>query len=127
MVQFADMRRSFHLQLLPIQIQPRQVLNVEIVQHSYGEQAIYQQNIMSLGTDVQMPEICDAQDVTIAVLEGNGNLIVNDELVALEPGIFVFIPANTCHTLQTQSQLIFLLSRCSPGLAIDESSWVINL
>ncbi|KAM3110378.1 cupin domain-containing protein [Phormidesmis sp. 146-33] len=134
-MQASDMRRSFHLRLLPIQIQPHQVLNVEIIQQGYGDQAIYQQNMMSLGADVELPEICDAQDVTIAVLEGNGNLTVNDELVKLEPGMFVFIPANTVHRLQTQSlagiskrsHLIFLLNRYKPDHSIDESAWVINL
>ncbi len=65
---------------------------------------------MSLGADVQLPAIRDAQDVTIAVLDGCGNLTVNDETVALEPGMFVFIPADTFHTLQTQSRLVFLLN-----------------
>ncbi|NDJ17365.1 cupin domain-containing protein [Myxacorys almedinensis] len=127
MVQTADRRRSFYLQLLPAQIQPHQVLNLEIVHHGYGDQALYQQSIMSLGTDVQLPEICDAQDITIAVIEGNGTLTVNDEIVTLEPGVFVFIPANTYHMLQTQSQLIFLLNRCRPDPDIGESSWIINL
>lgn len=156
MVQASNVRRSFHLQLLPIQIEPHQVLNVEIVQHGYGDRAIYQQNMMSLGADVQLPEICDAQDVTIAVLEGNGTLSVNGELVALEPGMVVFIPANTAHRLQTQplvdnskqpltsiskrplagisrrSQLIFLLNRCrpdhsAPDYSADETAWIVNL
>ncbi|MGV0023439.1 cupin domain-containing protein [Phormidesmis priestleyi] len=133
-MQASDMRRSFHLQLSPIQIQPHQVLNVEIVQHGYGDQAIYQQSMMSLGADVQLPEICDAQAVTIAVLKGNGDLTVNDELVALEPGMFVFIPANTSYQLQTRPlagnstrSLIFLLSRCRPDVTIDASPWIINL
>lgn len=135
MVQTSDMRRSFHLQLLPIQVQPHQVLNVEIIQHGYGDQVIYQQNMMSLGADVQLLEVCDAQDVTIAVLEGWGDLTVDDQLVALEPGMFVFIPANTAHRIQTpplagntkRPRLIFLLNRCRPDIKIDESPWIINL
>ncbi|MCY7274309.1 MAG: cupin domain-containing protein [Phormidesmis sp. CAN_BIN44] len=127
MAQAADIRRPFHLQLLPMQSQPHQILNVEIVQHGDGDQALYQQNLMSLGADVQLPEICDAKDITIAVLEGNGSLIIQEETVTLEPGMFVFIPANTSHTLQTRSSLVFLLNRCMPNRDTHDLPWVINL
>ena len=125
MAQAADLRRPFHLQLLPMQSQPHQILNVEIVQH--GDQSLYQQNLMSLGADVQLPEMCDAKDITIAVLEGNGNLIIQEETVTLEPGIFVFIPANISHSLQTRSRLVFLLNRCMPDRDTHDLPWVINL
>lgn len=127
MAQAADLRRPFHLQLLPMQSQPNQVLNVEIVQHGDGDRALYQQNLMSLGSDVQLPEICDAKDITIAILEGTGNLIIQEETVMLEPGVFVFIPANISHRLQTQARLVFLLNRCMPDRDIHDSPWVINL
>ncbi|GAP94743.1 cupin domain-containing protein [Leptolyngbya sp. NIES-2104] len=121
-MQASTIRRSFHLQLLPIEIQAHQVLNVEIVQHSDG----YQQNLMSLGAEVQLPELCEAQDVSIAVLEGTGNLVINDEQVQLEPGMFVFIPAMTHHTLKADSKLIFFLNRCHPDPMLA-SPWIINL
>lgn len=125
-MQASTIRRSFHLQLLPIEIQPHQVLNVEIVQHSDGARSIYQQNLMSLGAEVQLPEVCDAQDVSIAVLEGTGNLLINDEQIPLEPGMFVFIPAKTHHTLRADTKLVFFLHRCTPDPMIA-APWLINL
>lgn len=127
MAQAADLRRPFHLQLLPMQSQPHQILNVEIVQHGDGDQTLYQQNLMSLGADVQLPEICDARDITIAVLEGTGSLIIQAETVTLEPGLFVFIPANISHRLETRSRLVFLLNRCMPDRDTTDLPWVINL
>lgn len=114
MVQAMNMHRAFHLQLLPIEALPHQAINLEIVQHSYAQQTIYQQNLMSLGTEVELLEICDAKDVTLTVLEGQGSLALHEEVLTLEPGMFVFIPAQTPHTLRTQASLIFLLIRCEP-------------
>jgi hypothetical protein len=126
MMQAATVRRSFHLQLLPIQVLLQQVLDVEIVQHRDGA-GMYQQNLMSLGAEVQRLENCDLQDVSIAILEGSGDLSVNDELVKLEPEMFVFIPANTDYTLRIHAKLIFLLNRCRPDPTICASPWIMNL
>lgn len=126
MVQTTNVHRAFHLQLLPLKAASGQVINFEIVEYTHGTQTLYQQNLMSLGAETELPEICDGT-VTIAVLEGEGSLSLNDDVVSLEPGRFVFIPANMPHRLQTQTSLIFLLSRCEPDPGIDESAWVINL
>lgn len=125
MVQAMNMHRAFHLQLLPMEVLPRQVFNLEILQHSYGQQTLYQQ-LMSLGANVELPEICDATDVTLTVLEGEGTLTLNQEVVTLEPGMFVFIPAHMLYTLRTQTSLIFLLIRCEPEPTASESAWVVN-
>ncbi|MBV9388719.1 MAG: cupin domain-containing protein [Chroococcidiopsidaceae cyanobacterium CP_BM_ER_R8_30] len=114
MVQAMNMHRAFHLQLLLIGSLPHQAINLEIVQHSYARQTMYQQNLMSLGTEAELLEICDAKDVTLTVLEGQGSLTLYEEVLTLEPGMFVFIPAQTPHTLRTQASLIFLLVRCEP-------------
>ncbi len=127
MVQAMNMHRAFHLQLLPIEALPHRVINLEIVQHSYGRKTLYQQNLMSLGAEVELLEICDATDVTLTVLEGQGSLTLHEEVVILEPGMFVFIPAQTPHTLRTQASLVFLLIRCEPDPFASESAWVINL
>lgn len=85
------------------------------------------QNLMSLGADTELPELCDEKDVTIAVLEGCGNLTLNQETIPLEPGRFIFIPAQMPHTLRTQTSLIFLLSRCESDSGLPETAWAITL
>lgn len=125
MVQAMNMHRAFHLQLLPIEASPHQAINLEIVQHSYGQKALYQQNLMILGAEVELPAICD-EDVTLTVLEGQGSLTLDEEVVILTPGTFVFVPASTPHTLRTQANLIFLLIRCEPDLAAGDLAWVIS-
>lgn len=127
MAHIADLNRAFHLQLLPIKASPQRAINFEIVEYSYGQHMLLQQNLMSLGAETELPEICDAKDVTIAVLEGQGSLLLNEEVIPLEPGRFVFIPAEMPHTVRTQTSLVFLLSRCESDSGISESAWMINL
>ena len=125
MVQATNMHHSFHLQLLPIEASPSGITNLEIVQHSYGHLTC-RQNLMSLRSQVELPKICDSTDVMIAILFGNGSLTLDNEVVMLEPGVFVFIPAHTPHTLQTRTSLAFLLNRCESD-STSESVWVGNL
>lgn len=84
-------------------------------------------NLMSLGADTKLLELCDEQDVMITVLEGHGNLTLNQEITPLEPGRFIFIPAQMPHTLQTQTSLVFLLSRCESNSGLPETAWAITL
>jgi len=127
MVQITAIHRPFHLQLLPLNASSGQVINFEIVEYTSGQQTLYQQNLMSLGAETQLPEICEEKDVTIAVLEGHGTLTLNQEIVPLEPGRFIFIPAQMSHTLRTQTSLVFLLSRCESNSGLPEKAWAITL
>lgn len=120
----AMIKMCFHL-LLPIEASPRQLSNLEIVQHSYGQQTLYQQ-LMSLEAEVEIPKICDAKDVPLTVLQGQGSFTLHEEVVILAPGTFVFIPADIPHVLRTQTNLIFLLSRCEPDPVADTSAWLVT-
>lgn len=95
------------------------------VEYTHGQQILYQ--LMSLGAETQLPEICDDKDVTIAVLEGQGSLTLNQEIIPLEPGRLIFIPAQMTHTLQTQTSLFFLLSRCESNSGLPDKAWSITL
>ncbi len=127
MVQTTAIDRPFYLQLLPPSVASGQAINFEIVEYTSGQQTLYQQNLMSLGAETQLPEICDDKDVTIAVLEGQGKLTLNQEIIPLEPGRFIFIPAQMAYTLQTQTSLVFLLSRCESNSGLPEKAWAITL
>ena len=74
MVQTTAIHRPFHLQLLLRKVSSGQVINFEFVEYIHGQQTLHQQNLMSLGAETELPEICNEKDVTIAVLEGQGNL-----------------------------------------------------
>ena len=127
MVETTAMHRSFHLQLLPLKAVEQQVIKLEIVEYTHGHQTLYQQNLMSLGAEAELPEIYDEKDVTIAVLQGHGSLTLNQEIILLEPGRFIFIPAQMPHILQTQTSLVFLLSRCESNSGLPETAWAITL
>jgi mannose-6-phosphate isomerase-like protein (cupin superfamily) len=131
MVQTTAIHRPFHLQLLPLHAISQQVINVEIVEYTHGQKMLYQQNLMSLGADTNLPNMCDDKDVTIAILEGNGSLTLNEEIISLEPGRFIFIPAQRPHTVQAHTRLVFLLCRSESDADVDadvlETAWTITL
>ena len=127
MAQTTAMHRSFHLQLLPLKAAAQQLINFEIVEYTHAHQTLFQQNLMSLGADIELPELCNEKDVTITVLEGCGNLTLNQETIPLEPGRFIFIPAQMPHILRAQTSLIFLLSRCESDSGLPETAWAITL
>lgn len=85
-----------------------------------------QQNLM-IRVEVELPELCDPEDLTITVLEGQGSLTLLEEVVTLEPGMLVYIPAYMPYGLRTSSELILMLNRCEPDSATSESVWVFNL
>jgi mannose-6-phosphate isomerase-like protein (cupin superfamily) len=114
-----------HLPLLPIEAVQHGVVNLELFQHSYSQQMWAQQSSMGLEAEVELP-VCDFKDVTLVVLEGKCSLTVNEEVMILKPGMLVFIPAHTPHTLRAPADLIFLLSRCEPDPAASDSVWIVN-
>jgi len=127
MVQTTAIHQPFHLRLLPMPAASQRILNVEILEYMHGQQTLYQQNLISLGADTELPEISDEKDITIAVLEGEGNLKLNQDTIPLELGRLVFIPAYLPHTIQAQTHLTFLLSRCEPDPSSHDSAWLITL
>lgn len=127
MVQTTAIHQPFHLRLLPIQAASQRTVNVEILAYAYEQQTLYQQKLVNLGADTELLEIADEQDITIAVLEGEGYLKLNQEIIPLELGRLVFIPAFLPHTLQAQTNLTFLLSRCEPDPSSQDSAWLITL
>jgi len=44
------------------------------------------------------------------VLEGKGILTLEGQDILLEPGVFVFMPANAPHALKAEENLAFLLT-----------------
>ena len=63
---------------------------------------------LASGTDIA--EHTSTRNAVIHVLEGQGTLVLNGQEIKLEPGIFVFMPANAPHALKAECNLAFLLT-----------------
>lgn len=84
------------------------------------------QKPIGLGTNSEIPDLDHSQDMTIAVLEGLGNLAVGDRTVTLQPGVFVFIPAGIPRTLKAETTLNLLLINSEADPDLSESAWLMN-
>jgi mannose-6-phosphate isomerase class I len=125
MTQAMDLQCHLHKLLRPIKTVTQGVV-MELARHSSYRSTSDQQK-MSLRAEVELPELCDPKDVTITVLEGQGSLTLHEEVVTLEPGMLVYIPAYTSYMLQASAYLVLMLNRCEPDLAAHESVWIFNL
>lgn len=63
---------------------------------------------LAAGTDIT--EHTATRNATVNVIEGRGLLTLEGQVVVLEPGVFVFMPANAPHALQAETDLSFLLT-----------------
>ncbi|WP_377478100.1 MAG: cupin domain-containing protein [Microcoleus anatoxicus] len=89
-------------------------------------QAPYSQKLMNLYPNSEIPDLDNSQDVSIAVLEGLGNLMVGDRTVTLQPGVLVFVPAGIPRTLKVATTLNLLLINCEADPDLSESAWLMN-
>lgn len=64
--------------------------------------------LVCLSAGTQMPEHTAARNVSVTVIEGRGILTLAGQAVPLEPGVFVYMPANTPHALEATENLAFL-------------------
>jgi mannose-6-phosphate isomerase class I len=78
-----------------------------------------QQQWLHLSANDNYSDSCRDRDVAIAMLDGEGWLTLAEEVVALESGMVVLIPAHQPYRLQTASRLGCLLIR-------GESDGVLN-
>ena len=93
---------------------------------TYDTQPPLSQKLMNLRANSEIPEFDHSQDVTIAVLEGLGNLAVGDRTVTLQPGVFVFIPAGIPRTLKAETTLNLVLINSEADPDLSESAWLMN-
>ncbi|MGM3306129.1 cupin domain-containing protein [Anabaena sp. WFMT] len=69
-----------------------------------------QYTLFCLAANTEISEHTSTRNATVNVLEGGGLLTLSGEEIKLEPGVFVFMPANAPHALQAESNLSFLLT-----------------
>lgn len=63
---------------------------------------------LAAGTDIS--EHTSAKNATVHVIEGRGIFTLEGQEIALEPGVFIFMPAHAPHALKAQENLAFLLT-----------------
>jgi quercetin dioxygenase-like cupin family protein len=65
-------------------------------------------SLVCLTAGTTLPEHAVSRSISIMVIEGNGNLTLEEQKISLEPGVFVYIPANAKHALFASENLAFL-------------------
>lgn len=63
---------------------------------------------LAAGTDIA--EHTSTRNAVVQVIEGQGTLMLEGQDINLEPGVFVFMPANAPHALKAEANLAFLLT-----------------
>ncbi|MBE7383345.1 MAG: cupin domain-containing protein [Leptolyngbya sp. SIO1E4] len=74
-----------------------------------------QYSLFCLAADTEISEHTATRNATIHVIDGSGVLTLNGKKIALEPGVFIFMPAHAPHALETTSNLAFILTLSSPN------------
>ena len=69
-----------------------------------------QYNLFCLTAGTEIKEHTSTRNALITVMEGEGNLTLEGKDIALAPGVFVFMPANVPHAVQTKENLAFVLT-----------------
>lgn len=69
-----------------------------------------QYTLLCLAANTEVPEHTSVRHGTVQVLAGSGVLTLNGEAIALVPGVFVVMGANTPHAIAATSNLAFLLT-----------------
>lgn len=69
-----------------------------------------QSTLFCLAANTNISEHTSTRNATITVIEGRGLLTLLDKDIVLEPGGFVFIPANAPHALKSEEKLAFMLT-----------------
>jgi len=69
-----------------------------------------QYTLFCLAVGTEISEHTSTRNATINVLEGRGVLTLEGQDIALEAGVFVFMPANAPHALKAEENLAFLLT-----------------
>lgn len=104
---------SFHTALQDlIEYRDRSVLSQVIL-----KDAVSQYTLFCLGKDTDIEEHTSTRNAAITVVEGRGTLTLEGEPIALEPGVFVFMPANAPHALYAAENLAFVLTLSTPEAA----------
>jgi len=66
--------------------------------------------LLSLSSGKAIAEHTNPRNATVNVIEGEGIFTLAGKEIDMEAGVFIFIPANTPHAIQSSTELTFLLT-----------------
>ena len=69
-----------------------------------------QYTLFCLAAATEISEHTSTRNATVNVIQGRGILTLEGKDITLEPGVFVFMPANAPHALKAEDNLAFLLT-----------------
>lgn len=69
-----------------------------------------QYTLFCLAAETDISEHTSTRNAVVQVIEGRGILTLEGKDIILEPGVFVFMPANAPHALKADTNLAFLLT-----------------
>ncbi|MDY7012423.1 MAG: cupin domain-containing protein [Cyanobacteriota bacterium] len=74
-----------------------------------------QYTLFCLAKETEIEEHTSTRNAAITVIQGTGTLTLDGKNVALEPGVFVFMPAHAPHALRARENLAFVLTLSEQG------------
>ncbi len=74
-----------------------------------------QYTLFCLTAGTEISEHTASRNATVHVLAGRGRLMLEGEVIPLEPGTFVVMPARARHALEAEENLAFLLILSEPS------------
>ncbi len=84
--------------------------------------ACCQYTLLCLAAGTNISEHSSPRNATVHVIEGRGLLTLQGQEIALEPGGFIFMPANAPHALKAEENLAFVLTLSENPQAKDKLS-----
>lgn len=69
-----------------------------------------QYTLFCLAAATDIAEHTSTRNAVVHVIEGQGALTLEGQDITLEPGVFVYMPANAPHALKADTNLAFLLT-----------------
>ena len=75
---------------------------------------ICQYTLFCLAADTEISEHTSPRNAVVQGIEGEGVFTLDGQDIALEPGVFIVMPANAPHALKAISNLAFLLTLSQP-------------
>ena len=81
-----------------------------------------QYSLFCLAGGTLIDEHTSTRNAVVNVVAGTGNLYLAGENITLAPGVFIFIPSNTPHAVQAQSNLAFLLTLSESKKGISQQN-----
>jgi quercetin dioxygenase-like cupin family protein len=66
--------------------------------------------LLSMAAGAKLAEHAAPRNVTVQGIEGQGILTLKGETISLEPGMLIFMPASTLHSISADTNLSALLT-----------------